>query len=182
MVSPWDDFVERCCPEPAFLENDAPAFRAPRVRSGLLEIADCAAHIVDSRYEAYLLTRRRKPHILTRRRVGGRLWKHVGDLSNFTFRLLRRAVEFQAKRLAGGVFEVPDILADQLLCLSGKVFAVADIEAKRIEVAVQESAFSLVEDSERFGLICFQRGNRLRQHSLGFIGIAELAWRLSESR
>ena len=69
-----------------------------------------------------------------------------------------------------------------MLCLCGKVFAVADIEAKRIEVAVQESAFSLVEDIERFGLICFQRGNRLRQHSLGLIGIAELAWLLCETR
>jgi hypothetical protein len=38
-----------------------------------------------------------------------------------------------------------------LLCLSGKVFAVADIEAKRIEVAVQESGFSRIEDIERSG-------------------------------
>ena len=69
-----------------------------------------------------------------------------------------------------------------MLCLCGKVFAVADIEAKRIEVAVQESTFSPVEHIERFGRICFHRGHRLRQHSLGLIGIAELAWLLCETR
>src|SRR5204862_43979 len=85
------------------------------------------ADIAGPSYEAHLLTRCCEPQILT---IGDRLWKHVGDLCDLTFRLLRCGVEFQAKRLAGGVFKNPNILAHQLLCLSGKMLAVADIEAK----------------------------------------------------
>jgi predicted RNA-binding protein with RPS1 domain len=75
---------------------------ATSLRFALLEIADCAAQIADPDYEAYLLTRRRELHILTRLCVGDRLWKHVGDLSlsDLTFRLLCRSVEFQALRRA----------------------------------------------------------------------------------
>jgi hypothetical protein len=64
----------------------------------------------------------------------------------------------------------------------GNGLAIAGIEAKWIEVAVQEPAFFLVDHIERSGLVCFHRGNRLQEHRFGFVGGAELASLLSESR
>src|SRR5262249_27653864 len=98
-----------------------------------------------------------------------RPWKHVADLAGLAFRLLRRGVEFWAIHLAGGVLKVPNIRPQKLLCIGagdGKDLAIADVEAKRIEIAVQESTFSLVEHVERFGLIRFHRGDRLVEHGL----------------
>jgi hypothetical protein len=58
---------------------------------GLLVIADAATQITDSGCEA---------HLRHRRLVGTRPYKHVANLSDLTFRLLIRVVEFLAKRLA----------------------------------------------------------------------------------
>jgi hypothetical protein len=93
-------------------------------------IADAAAQVVDPGYEA---------HLRNRLRVGSWPWKHVADFSHLTFRLLRRGVLFLAKRLAGGIFNVPNIRAKD--CLGIRVgewmdYAVAGIEAEWIEVAL----------------------------------------------
>jgi hypothetical protein len=62
--------------------------------NGLFVIADAAAQIADPGHEAHL---RRWGF------VGTRPYPHVADLSDLTFRLLIRVVEFLAKRLAGDV-------------------------------------------------------------------------------
>jgi hypothetical protein len=100
----------------------------------LLVIADAAAQIASPSHEAYLRHRFC---------VGTRLRKHVADLSDLTFRLLHGGVLFQPKRLARGVLIVSSILAKQLLSIrvgERMDLAVADIEAKWIQVAVQESS------------------------------------------
>ena len=63
--------------------------------NGLFVIADATAQIANPGYEA---------HLRHRLWVGTRPWKHVADLSDLTFRLLRRGIEFQADRRGG--FEV----------------------------------------------------------------------------
>jgi hypothetical protein len=87
---------------------------------------------------------------------------------------LHRSVEFRAKQLASGVFKVSDIRADILLYLSGKDFAVAHLEAKRIEVADQEPAFPLGKHVDCFGLVSFHRGDRLCEHRLRLVSRAGL--------
>src|SRR5215471_8672256 len=49
--------------------------------------------------------------------VGARSWKHVVDLTDLTFRLQRRGVEFWDIHLAGGVLKVPNIHPQKLLCI-----------------------------------------------------------------
>src|SRR5262249_61136716 len=44
---------------------------------------------------------------------------------------------------------------------------IADFRAKWVKVAVKKPAFTLVEHVERFGLVGFNRGNRLFKHRLG---------------
>jgi hypothetical protein len=71
-----------------------------------------------------------------------------------------------------------------LLCIrvaKGNGLAVADVSAKHVEIAVKESAFSLVDHVQRFRLVCFQGGHRFREHGLGFVGRAVICL-LRESR
>ena len=113
--------------------DGAPLVGAPQdrwVRNGLLVIADAAAQITHLGDETYLRDRRL---------VCAGPWKHVADLSDLTFRFLRRSVKFRTKYLAGGVLEGPNIRAQILLCIvaaDGKDFAVADLKALCIEVSV----------------------------------------------
>src|SRR5258706_15922052 len=90
--------------------DDAPRISAPNHLSWphLLVIADATINIAEPGYEA---------HLRHRLCVGTRPYKHVADLSDLTFRLLARGIEFQAKRLAGGVLKGPSVLANQLLCI-----------------------------------------------------------------
>src|ERR1700747_390359 len=100
------------------------------VWNGLLVIADAAAQIAHLSDEA---------HLRNRRLVCAGPWKHVADFSDLTFRFLRRGVEFRAIYLAGGVLKGPNIRAQKLLCIvagDGKDFAVAELKAKWIDVAV----------------------------------------------
>ena len=124
-----------------------------RVCRNVVVIADAAAQIADPCCEA---------HLRHRRFVGTRPYKHVADLSDLTFRLLIRGVEFQAKCLAGGVLKGPNVHANQLPCIriaKSNALAVADVGAKWIEVAIEESAaFTLVDQVQRFGLIRPQGG------------------------
>ena len=116
------------------------------VSTGLLVIADAAAQITCLGDET---------HLRNRRLVYAGPWKHVADLSDLTIRFLRRGVEFRAIYLAGGVLKGPNIRAQKLLCIvagDGKDFAVAEVKAKRIDVAVKESTFSLVDQVERLGV------------------------------
>jgi hypothetical protein len=64
------------------------------VGNDLLVIADAAAQIANPGREA---------HLWNWRLVGTGPYKRVGDLSDLTFRLLIRVIEFLAKRLAAGV-------------------------------------------------------------------------------
>ena len=103
------------------------------VGNDLLVIADAAAQIADPGREAHL-----------------RCWGFVRtrpDLSDLTFRLLIRVVEFLAKRLAVDVLCGSNVDAQQLLCIGiakGNVLTVADIRAKRVEVAIEKSSFTLL--------------------------------------
>src|ERR1700722_2821495 len=118
----------------------------------LLVISDAAAQIANSGCEG---------HLRSRRLVNAWPWNHIADLGYFTFRLLVCGVEFGAIRFAGGVLEGPDVHTKDLLTIrvaSGDGLTVADILAKYIEVLIQESAFSLVEHIERFGLVRFHGG------------------------
>ena len=70
---------------------------------GLLVVSDAAAQFADLGYEA---------HLRKRRRGGARLWEHVAlQLSDLTFRLLRRGVDCQTIRVAAGVFKGSDVRA-----------------------------------------------------------------------
>src|SRR5204862_1304183 len=64
----------------------------------------------------------------------------------------------------------------QSLCIrtNGNELPVADVGTKRIEVAIQESTFSIVEHIKRFGLIGLHSGDRLIEHGPRFVGSAEL--------
>ena len=65
---------------------------------GLFVVADAATQVTSCRNVTYLRNRRR---------VGARSWKHVAaNLSDLT--ILRRSKDFQAKRLASGVFKGSD--------------------------------------------------------------------------
>jgi hypothetical protein len=55
---------------------------------------------------------------------------------------------------------------------NGNKLPVADTAAENIKVAVQESTFSFSEHIKRFRLVCLHGGNRLREHSFGFIPTA----------
>ena len=83
--------------------------------------------------------------------------------------LLRPVVEFRAIHLSGGVLQDPDIRPQKLLCIvaaDGNDLAVAEVEAERIDVAIKEAAFSLVDLVDRLGLIRFQ--DLLRRHRVVF--------------
>src|SRR5437588_2891980 len=123
------------------------------VWNGLLVRTDAAPQIAGLGYDA---------HLRNRRLVGAWPRKHVADLADLSFRLLRRGVEFRAIHVAGGVLEGPDIGPQKLLCIvagNGKDLAVADVEAEWIDVAIEESGFTLVDQVERFGLIRFHSGD-----------------------
>src|SRR5271155_5952962 len=99
----------------------------------LLVEADTAAKIANFGNETGLQNRRL---------VGARPWKHVADLGDLTFRLLRRGVEFRAKQIAGRIFISPHIRPQQLLRVvvgERNRLAVTDVEAKWIEVAIEKS-------------------------------------------
>jgi hypothetical protein len=90
------------------------------------------------------------------------------------------AVEVWAEEHTGSVLKCPDIHSQCLLRIGAgnrHALAVAEVEAKRIKVAIEESVFTLVDQVERFGLIRFQGGNCFREHGFGFIGGAKLLCR-----
>ena len=116
----------------------------------LLVIADAAAQVASPGREA---------HLWNWRLVGTGPYKRVGDLSDLTFRLLIRVIEFLAKRLAGGVLLGPGVRAKQLLCIrvaKGNGLAVADVSAKHVEIAVKESPSPLLIMSSVFALSAFR--------------------------
>src|SRR5277367_4828863 len=77
-----------------------------RGRNRLFIIADAAAEIIAGpRYEAYLHNGRI---------VGARLWHHVADLGDLTFRLLHCRVDFHAKRPARRVLSGAYVHAKRL--------------------------------------------------------------------
>src|ERR1700686_3631885 len=104
--------------------------------NGLFIIADAAAQFPRSGDEAHLRNSRR-----------GRAWlrEHVADLGDLTFGLLPCGVEFQAKLLAGGVLERPHIHAGRNGNRACDGLPIRDSVAEWIEVAIPESALSLVE-------------------------------------
>src|SRR5262249_21653558 len=109
--------------------------------------------------------------------VGTMPWKHVADLCHLTLRLLSSGVEFGAVHLAGGILKGPDVRIQKFLCVvagDGDDLAVAEVEAKWIEVAIEESAFTLVDQIERLGLVRFQSGDRLIEHGPGLLRRAKL--------
>src|SRR6202035_1319217 len=97
----------------------------------------------------------------------------IADLGDLTFWLLRRGVEFQAERLAGGILERPYIRARRDCDRSGDALPISASEAEWIEIAVLEAALSLVEHRQRHGLVRLYCGNRLVEHGPGFLGRAE---------
>src|SRR5271170_7967247 len=127
-------------------------------------MADTTAQIAHLGNEARL----RKQRLLR-----ARLWKHVLDLGDLTFRVLRCGVKLLAKHLSSGVLECSDVRARENSKRSGDVNPVRDSEAEWIEVAVPEAALSLVEHRQRDGLVRFHRGNSLVEHCSGFFGRAD---------
>ena len=79
-----------------------PAPTGHGVWNDLLVIADATAQIAHPSDEA---------NLLHRRFIGTRPYKHVADLSDFTFRLLIGVPEFLTKRLAVDVLCGPDVHA-----------------------------------------------------------------------
>src|SRR5580698_716234 len=138
-------------------------------------IADAAAEIsVSPGYERYL---RNKP-------IGGaRLRRHIGDLSDLTFRFLDRSVEFRAKGLPRRILSGAHVRAKRLFevgVADRHDRTVCGICAKDVEISIPESAFSRVEHVERFALIRSYGCYRSHQHGFGFVG--RTACLLSESR
>src|SRR5215831_17430819 len=70
--------------------------RRTRFGDGLLVIADAATEVAHPGHEA---------HFRNRRCGCAGLRKHIADLGDLTFRLLRRGVELLTKLLAGRVLE-----------------------------------------------------------------------------
>ena len=119
------------------------------VGNDLLVIADAAAQIANPGREA---------HLWNWPLVGTGPYKRVGDLSDLTFRLLIRVIEFLAKRLAGGVLEGPGVRAKQLLCIrvaKGNGLAVADVSAKHVVSRDRRNTFIL---EGRDGVDAMERG------------------------
>src|SRR5262249_55119802 len=115
-----------------------------------------------------------KTHLRNRGRGRAGFWKHVADLGNLTFWLLRRGVDFLAVRLAGGVLERSDIRASWNSNWTGEGFPVRDSETEWIQVAVLEAALSLDEHRQRYGLVRLDGNNSLLQHRSGLLGGAGL--------
>src|SRR5258708_35738943 len=98
---------------------------------GLLVVSDAAAQFADPGYEA---------HLRKRRRGGARLWKHVAlQLSDLTFRLLRRGVNCQTIRIAGAVFKGSNVGASSNSLRAGQCVPFSDSETEWIKIAVQET-------------------------------------------
>src|SRR3984957_7426577 len=159
--------LRRLPTSPGSLRRPYPARRQDFPQPRLLVIADAAAKIiVGPGNEAYLPN---EPII------GARRWAHIADLANLTFRLLHRGVNLLAKRLVRRILTGAYVRAKRLLevgIANCNERAVASVCAKHIEVPISESAFSLVEHVERFGLIRFHSGDCFYQHGLGFVGRA----------
>ena len=132
---------------------------------------------VRSRLSFYLCSRHRNQGLLPWKRksllrnwrlVSARPGKHVADLGDLTFRLLRRGVEFRPY-----TFPVGSLRA--LISVPSNCFALGptatnlpslSIEAEWIEVTVQESALSVVEHCKRFGLVRFTAAAALSSMAL----------------
>src|SRR5262245_41446783 len=98
-----------------------------------------------------------------------RIWNQVANQGQLTVRLLRGCKLCQTERLTIGVLKRSDVPAKQLAgvrTVQGNELSIAGIRAKWIKVSVKESAFSLVEHIECFGLVYLHRGNRLQEHCL----------------
>src|SRR6202034_4288787 len=136
-----------------------------RARNRLLIIADATAEMsVRPGYEAYLRNERI---------IGAGLWAHIADLGDLTVRLLNRRIDFHAKRSARRVLSGAYVHAKRLLevgIASCNDRAIAGANTKHVEVSIPESAFSLVEHIERFGLIRSRGGACFYQHGPGFVG------------
>src|SRR5271154_6505939 len=87
-------------------------------------------------------------------------------------RAYRRRVDFRSERLARRVLTLPYVYAKRWLevgIANRNERAVANVCTKHVEVSIAESAFSLVEHLERFGLIRLHSGDCSHQHCPGFI-------------
>jgi hypothetical protein len=99
----------------------------------LLVVADAAADIiVGPGYEADL-----RNELI----IGTRFWAHIADLSDLTFRLLNRRVDFHTKRLARRVLSGTYVCAKRWLevgIANRNDRAVASIYIKDVEVTIPE--------------------------------------------
>src|SRR6516164_8713609 len=111
-----------------------------RLMDGLLVIADAAAQVGHPGHEA---------HFRYRRCGCARLRKHVADLGELTFRLLRCRVQFLTELLAGRVLERSCVCASGDKNRTSEVLAVPGSATEYIEVTVPEPTLSLVEHPER---------------------------------
>src|SRR5215831_18599613 len=114
--------------------SEEPGPRA-RHRELPLVVANAAVNVAHSRDVA---------HLSNRCRV---VWpgKHIADLGDYTFRLLARLVDFLTKCIA--VLQASDVFAQVLLPVrigNGKKHSITDVNTERIQIAVQEPAFSFV--------------------------------------
>src|SRR5712691_234305 len=134
-----------------------------RLLDGLLEVANATTLIADPGDQA---------HFLKQRSVRTRSRKQVADLRDFT--LYGCFVDFLTKLLAVLVLQCPNIGAKQIRNSCCGDFAVANIEAKWLQVAVFESTLALVEHRECFRFVSLHSGNCPFEHSLGLSGSAEL--------
>src|SRR6201981_4278020 len=112
---------------------------------GLLVVTDAASQTGDRGNEARL----RHPRL-----VSAGLGRHVADLIDLA--LFCRVIESWAIHVASRVLKRPRILAEQLLNVGiadRDEESVAEIEAERIDVALDEAIFPFVDLVERLGLI-----------------------------
>src|SRR3984893_13277406 len=122
----------------------------------LFVITDTAAQIADPGYET---------HLRKRRRGGARLRKHVAlQLSDLTFRLLRRSVDCLTIRIAGGVLKGSNVRASWNSLRTGEGLPVRDSETEWIQIGVQEPALTLEEHRYRHDLVRLYSGDRLVEH------------------
>src|SRR4051794_39613911 len=114
----------------SFYSVAVPKSCSPDRATGLFVIADAAAHIPRFGHET---------HFLNGGFVLAGSWKQVINLSDLTFRFLRRGIQVRAIYLARAVFKRPNICVQELLCIVAcdrKDFAIAEIKAEWIKVAV----------------------------------------------
>src|SRR5262249_15751486 len=91
-------------------------------------------------------------HLGNRRPVGTWPGKHIVDLGDLTFRLLRGVIELRTKHFSGWVLKGPGVSPNQLL-YGGYEPPVTEVEAEWIEVAVLKAVCSFVELRQRHKLV-----------------------------